>query len=85
VAKRSKKQSKEIKPVEQYLTSAGAWVKTPKPEQPPMVQTVTLEFEDGTKGTFSGPAVIFDTVKEVTQITFTSPKPLPEGCRWDTM
>lgn len=84
MAKRSKKQQ-QVKLEEHYLTSAGAWVKTPKPEQPPMVQTVTLEFEDGTKGTFSGPAVIFDTVKEVTQITFTAPKQLPEGCRWDSL
>jgi hypothetical protein len=81
VAKRSKKQQQKVKPQEQYVTAAGAWVKTPK-QRSEMIQSVTIEFEDGTKGTFTGPAVLFDDVKKVTKITFTPPAPLPADCSW---
>jgi hypothetical protein len=83
MAKNAKKQ-KKVKAEEQFVTSAGAWVKTPK-QRTEMIQSVTIEFEDGTKGTFTGPAVLFDDVKEVTNITFTVPTELPVGCSWGTL
>ena len=80
IAKKAKKQ-KQVKADEQYVTSAGEWIKTPK-QHSEMIQSVTIEFEDGTKGTFTGPAVLFDDVKKVTKITFTPPAPLPADCSW---
>jgi len=82
VAKRPKK--KPAKSKEQFVTSAGAWVKTPK-QRDDMFQTVTLEFEDGTKGSFTGPAVLFDAIKEVTNITFSQPQKLPADCSWGNL
>lgn len=50
---------------------------------PDMVQSVTLTFSDGSKATFSGPAVLFEgQTKSVADISFGEPKELPSGCSW---
>lgn len=49
---------------------------------PEMIQTVTLTFADGTEATFTGPAVLFEGTKKVTDISFGEPKEMPDGCSW---
>ncbi|NDD52359.1 hypothetical protein EBZ39_00505 [bacterium] len=66
-----------------HVTSIGEWLKTTK--QKPMVQSVFLEFSDGTTAAFSGPAVMFDETKEVTKVTFSTPRALPEDCMWSSV
>lgn len=48
-----------------------------------MIQTITLVFEDGSKATFTGPAIMSDKEqKRIVEILFTEPQELPEGCSW---
>lgn len=50
---------------------------------PEMIQTVKVTFEDGTEGSFSGPAILFEgESKRVVGVTFGPPKQLPAGCSW---
>ena len=47
------------------------------------IQSVVITFSDGSKATFTGPAVCFEgEEKRIQDIYFTEPKPLPEGCSW---
>lgn len=56
----------------------------PKPDPNTMRQSVIITFSDGTIGTFTGPAVVSeDKPVQISDIVFTSPQPLPDGCTWD--
>ncbi len=50
------------------------------------IQTVWITFSDGQRACFSGRAVAFpgDT-RTIRDISFTEPKPLPDGCKFDTI
>lgn len=51
-----------------------------------MIQSLTITFEDGTEGSFTGPAMLFDgEFKIVSKITFSPPRPLPEDCHWSNL
>lgn len=48
------------------------------------IQTVTLVFDDGTKASFSGPAVL-EEGKKIVDIYFSEPQKLPEDCSWGSI
>ncbi len=48
-----------------------------------MIQSVTLEFNNSMKATFTGPAVVFDENVRVTNIIFSEPKLMPPNCLWE--
>jgi hypothetical protein len=50
-----------------------------------MIQSVTLEFNNTIKATFTGPAVVFDENIRVTKITFSEPELMPPNCSWETI
>lgn len=50
-----------------------------------MIQSVTLEFNNGIKATFTGPAVVFDYNIRVTKITFSEPEFMSPNCSWETI
>lgn len=48
-----------------------------------MIQSVVITFSDGSKATFTGPAVCFEgDERRINDIYFTEPKTLPNGCSW---
>ncbi len=49
-----------------------------------MIQSVILEFDNGIKATFTGPAIVFDENIRVTKITFSEAQTMSENCSWDT-
>lgn len=54
--------------------------KTPKQDLAGMQQTVWLEFNDGTRAGFTGPAIAAEgDTRRVVGIEFTRPSPLPPG------
>lgn len=56
--------------------------------KPEMYQSVILTLNDGRKGRFLGPALVFKKdkgVKTVVDVQFTEPKPMPNGMSFEVI
>ena len=52
-------------------------------EKPPMIQSVIIKFKDGTTANFTGPAIVFENnEKVISDVKFTTPRPLPPEFSW---
>jgi len=53
-------------------------------DKPNLYQTVKLTLSDGSSHCFTGPAVVFPGERRtITDVAFTEPKPLPQGCKFE--